>query len=257
MINLGIDIGSRNTKVVLYNVVNGEIIYHSYGTTDVEVRTSIDRLVEEAFRESSITWNNINRIGTTGYGRKLFPKVDSVLSEITCHARGCQYYFPEARCIIDIGGQDSKIIAINEQSKVDDFVMNDKCAAGTGRFLEMTAFRLACEVGGLADIAAEAELSLKLNSTCVVFAESEIISMMASAVSPQEIARAVHNSISRRISSQMSSLAWETPIVFTGGVAMNKDLARCISRELGFEVLIPPEPEITGALGAAILAGNK
>lgn len=257
MIKLGIDIGSRNTKLVLFDDDNNSILYYCYGTTDVSVMNSVNRLITEAFAISALSWESIESIGVTGYGRKLFPKADSVLSEISCHASGCLYYFPNAKSIIDIGGQDSKIITIKDNAKVDDFVMNDKCAAGTGRFLEMTAFRLACEVSDLAQMASESKQSQKLNSTCVVFAESEIIGMMAKAISPQDIARSVHISVARRIASQMSSLNWETPLLFTGGVAKNADLAYCISIELGCSILSPPEPEITGALGAAILAGKQ
>jgi len=257
MINLGIDIGSRNTKLVLFNDANKSIMHYCYGTTDISVMNSVNKLLDEAFTSCNLTWDSIGKTGVTGYGRKLFPNANSVFSEISCHASGCLYYFPTARSIIDIGGQDSKIITINESGKVDDFVMNDKCAAGTGRFLEMTAFRLACEVSDLSLLANKSEQSLKLNSTCVVFAESEIIGMMANAHSPQDIARSVHLSVARRIASQMSALTWQAPLVFTGGVAKNTNLAKCISDELGCSILTPPEPEITGALGAAILAGKQ
>ncbi|GAB1467490.1 BadF/BadG/BcrA/BcrD ATPase family protein [Candidatus Cloacimonadota bacterium] len=254
MLKLGIDIGSRNTKLVVYNADTCTIKHFAYRSTDISVMESVDALLREAFHELALTKEDIGCIGVTGYGRKLFPKADAVLSEITCHASGCSYYFPEARCIIDIGGQDSKIISIGKHGKVDDFVMNDKCAAGTGRFLEMTAIRLGCDVSTLALLASKSTIQLKLNSTCVVFAESEIIGMMASAVKTEDIARSVHTSISHRIVSQMAPLSWEAPVVFTGGVAKNDDLAKCLAKELGLEIFTPPEPEITGALGAAILA---
>jgi predicted CoA-substrate-specific enzyme activase len=137
---------------------------------------------------------------------------------------------------------------------VADFVMNDKCAAGTGRFLEMTAMRLGCEVDSLASLAAGATQEKKLNSTCVVFAESEIIGMMSQAVAAADIARAVHRRVAKRIYMQMSSLTWEAPVVFTGGVAQNPDLAMCLGQELKTELLIPLDPEITGAFGAALQA---
>ncbi|PKN72144.1 MAG: 2-hydroxyglutaryl-CoA dehydratase [Candidatus Cloacimonetes bacterium HGW-Cloacimonetes-3] len=254
MLKLGIDIGSRNTKIVVYDDVSFSICHYAYQSTDISVLNSVNMLIKEAYSALNIGGDSIACIGVTGYGRKLYPKADSVLSEITCHAAGCKHYYPQARCVIDIGGQDSKIISIDTTGKVADFVMNDKCAAGTGRFLEMTALRLGCEVDALAALAGHSNLRLKLNSTCVVFAESEIIGMMATAISPEDIARAVHHSIVRRIAAQMASLAWEAPIVFTGGVAMNNDLALCMGEELGSTTLRTPEPEITGALGAAILA---
>ncbi len=172
MLKLGIDIGSRNTKLVVYNEENHSICHYAYQSTDISVLNSVNYLIQNAFTSLNINMADIKCIGVTGYGRKLYPKADAVLSEITCHAAGCQHYYPQARCVIDIGGQDSKIISIDAKGKVEDFVMNDKCAAGTGRFLEMTALRLGCEVDALAALAANSHQTMKLNSTCVVFAES-------------------------------------------------------------------------------------
>lgn len=254
MISLGIDIGSRNTKIVIYNTSTGGILHSAYLGTDISPLKSVKMLLDSAFSMLHISDSDLGAIGVTGYGRKLYPAASSVLSEITCHAAACVSLFPQARCIIDIGGQDAKVISLNRHGKVADFVMNDKCAAGTGRFLEMTALRLGCEVSQLAALAAQATVEKKLNSTCVVFAESEIIGMMSESVSAADIARAVHRSVAKRIASQMSSLAWDYPVVFTGGVANNADLAMCLGQELETNLLIPDDPEITGALGAAIQA---
>ena len=161
---------------------------------------------------------------------------------------------PEAKTIIDIGGQDAKIITVAADGRVRDFVMNDKCAAGTGRFLEMTALKLDCTLDGLSLLAEGSNHALDLSSTCVVFAESEIVGLIAANSSPADIARAVHNSIAKRVLTQISALDFEPPVVFTGGVALNRDLARCLSRELATPVSVPSLPLITGALGAAILA---
>lgn len=254
MISLGIDIGSRNTKLVLWDTLLQSILYSAYQSTDISPLKSVNYLLESALQSLKISRDALGAIGVTGYGRKLYPQPCSVLSEITCHASACLKLFPTARCIIDIGGQDAKIISIAPTGKVADFVMNDKCAAGTGRFLEMTAMRLGCEVDSLASLAACATTEKKLNSTCVVFAETEIIGMMSEAVTASDIARAVHRSVAKRIVSQMAALAWEGPLVFTGGVAQNPDLALCLGQELDSALFIPADPEITGALGAAILA---
>lgn len=254
MISLGIDIGSRNTKIVLYDTVQNTILHSAYLSTDISPLKTVDALLNAAYAILHINYCDLSAIGVTGYGRKLYPQASSVLSEITCHAAACRKLFPSVRCVIDIGGQDAKIISIDKHGKVADFVMNDKCAAGTGRFLEMTAMRLGCEVVNLASLAAEATQEKKLNSTCVVFAESEIIGMMAQAVTAADIARAVHRSVAKRIYLQMSSLTWEAPVVFTGGVAQNPDLAMCLGQELKAELLIPLDPEITGAFGAALQA---
>jgi predicted CoA-substrate-specific enzyme activase len=254
MFRLGLDIGSRNTKLVVFDSERGSIVHSAWKETEISVLNSVNTLIAASLRALSISREDFQFCGVTGYGRKLYPGPASVLSEITCHAAGCKFIFPEVRTIIDIGGQDSKIITLDQEGKVLDFAMNDKCAAGTGRFLEMTALRLGCEVGSLSSLAHQASRTLKLNSTCVVFAESEIIGMMSQAFSAEDIAHAVHLSIARRISSQMAGLAWREPIVFTGGVAQNPDLATCLGNELGYRLSIPPDPEITGALGAAILA---
>jgi len=253
MLKIGIDIGSRNTKIVIYNAQSKRLEFSAFHTTELSVTDGVNNLLKEGLSALNIT-RKINTIGVTGYGRKLYREASSVLSEISCHTAGCLYYFPEIKTIIDIGGQDSKIITLNENGKVADFVMNDKCAAGTGRFLEMTAMRLDCDVSDLSAIASKSTKELKLNSTCVVFAESEIIGMLSSSTAPENIVRSVHRSIAKRILAQMASLVWEPPIVFTGGVALNQDIVKCFSESLSYQLITPPDPEITAALGAAILA---
>jgi len=254
MIKLGLDIGSRNTKIVLYDTTISSISHYAWQSTDISARSSALALIDSAFRINQLKAHDVSAIGVTGYGRKLMQDMGNAFSEISCHAVGCHFLFPGLRTIIDVGGQDSKLITLNEFGKVVDFAMNDKCAAGTGRFLEMTALRLGCEVSQLSALAAEAAQDLILNSTCVVFAESEIISLMASSTSAFDIAKAVHHSVVKRIQAQMAGLDWTAPVCFTGGVAQDSDLAYCLGNALGHDLLIPPEPEITGALGAAILA---
>lgn len=254
MITLGIDVGSRNTKLILFDHQRHKILFQEWMATDIDPTKSIDCLYKKALLSLKLKDSAIAFRAATGYGRKIWPLADRVLSEISAHAAGIAWLNPDARTIIDIGGQDSKVIALDDNRKVFDFAMNDKCAAGTGRFLEMTAMRLGIQVSQLSDLAIKADSDIKLNNTCVVFAETEIISLMASKVSAANIVRAVHRSIAKRIFSQMSALNHQAPYAFTGGVAQNPDLASCISKELGSDLWIPPEPEITGALGAAILA---
>ncbi len=254
MLKLGIDIGSRNTKLVVYNSSDQSILHFAWLETQIVAMHSVDSLLKDALQKLDLVESQLTHTGVTGYGRKLYPKPSSVLSEISCHAAGCNMLFPGLHTIIDIGGQDSKLITLDNRGKVLDFAMNDKCAAGTGRFLEMTALRLGVELSELSELASQSTINLNLNSTCVVFAESEIIGMMSQAVSAADIARAVHQSIARRLVAQMAGLAWQTPVVFTGGVAQNADLAQCLSHELGIPLSRPLYPEITGALGAAILA---
>lgn len=252
MYSLGIDIGSRNTKIVIWDTQNKEIAFEGYRSTEVKVIQAVEKLLEVAAQ--SIDLSQINRSCATGYGRKLYRTADKVLSEITCHAAGCHQLFPDCRTIVDIGGQDSKIIVLEAGGAVKDFVMNDKCAAGTGRFLEMTALKLDCELEELSLLAANATQKLNLNSTCVVFAESEIIGLLAEANPAEDIAKAVFESIAKRIYAQMAGLEIMPPAVFTGGVAKSPELKKYLAQLMQIELAVPFEPEITGALGAAILA---
>lgn len=256
MIIAGIDIGSRNTKLVLWDTSTTRIIFSCYNSTDVSPLRSLQSLYNKAYLALNIKSQDIDVRVATGYGRNLVTDPDRIYSEISCHAVGVRYYHPECRTVIDIGGQDSKIIVMDESGKVMDFAMNDKCAAGTGRFLEMTGMRLGCGLEGLSDLADKATRDLELNSTCVVFAETEIISMMSQGISAADISLSVHRSIARRVHSQSGSLDIVKPVSFTGGVAQNPALARCLSETFGMPLLVLPEPEITGALGAALLAST-
>lgn len=256
MISAGIDIGSRNTKLVVFDHCEQRIIFAEYLVTEIKAISSIESLFVKLEIQFPGLIEKISNINSTGYGRHLYQNANQKLSEISCHAAGVRYFFPTCRSIIDIGGQDSKFISLASNAKVLDFVMNDKCAAGTGRFLEMTALRLNCDLDSLTKIASKADQELQLSSTCVVFAESEIIGLMAANTKQANIVRAVHNSISRRICSQIGSLSVIEDLVFTGGVALNEDLLQCLSRDLKMPIFRPVNPEITGALGAAILA-NK
>ena len=254
MISLGLDIGSRNTKLAIFDHGSQTLVFSAWQVTDIDPLISVNTLLDKALRATNLELADFAGRAATGYGRKLWKAASRVLSEISCHAAGTHYHFPDVRSVVDVGGQDSKIICLSEAAKVLDFSMYDKCAAGTGRFLEMTAIRLGVSVDLLAGLASQATAELALNSTCVVFAESEIISLMAAGESAANIARAVHRSVARRVFSQLASLDHHPPYAFTGGVAQNADLACCLRDELQAPMAIPPDPEITGALGAAILA---
>lgn len=257
MISIGIDIGSRNTKLVVFDPSASAILYAGYRGTDISPLASVAALLAEAANTPGMPDLKALPTAVTGYGRKLYKDAGKTLSEIVCHAAGTRYYHPSCRTVIDIGGQDSKVLTIDASGKVKDFVMNDKCAAGTGRFLEMTAMRLGCTLSELSQTAQASTRRITLNSTCVVFAESEIIGLMAQETSAADIATAVNLSIAKRIAAQVGSLEFSPPVVFTGGVAQNAALAACIAEEIGFPLLFPPDPEITGALGAAILAYDR
>lgn len=251
MITLGIDIGSRNTKIVFYDTSNQSILFSAWSATEVNPLQSVHSLLKQA--QNSYGLDLPEEIACTGYGRKLWKGNSKVFSEITCHTAGVRYFIAEVRTIIDVGGQDAKIISLTPEGKIKDFVMNDKCAAGTGRFLEMVASRLEVSLDELSELALKSKNPLTISSTCVVFAESEIIGMIAKNTDPADIAYAAHISIAKRIITQLSAVDFTPPIVFTGGVAQNKNLVQCLSELLNTTIITPPNPEITGALGAAIL----
>jgi predicted CoA-substrate-specific enzyme activase len=250
---IGIDIGSRNTKLAILDSSSKQLIFNDMQETGMNPRQTADELLRNSLMSINATGRDIEKIYCTGYGRSLM-QADKTVSEINCHAQGVLFYFPTAGTIIDIGGQDSKVVTVGSDKHVKDFVMNDKCAAGTGRFLEMVALRLGIGCNELSAIARTAKSTPALNSTCVVFAETEIISLITKGFTPAEIIRAVNNSIANRIVTQVNQLQWTNPVVFTGGVALNHDLKDLLEQELECNILTPPNPEITGALGAALLA---
>ncbi|HPR16911.1 MAG TPA: acyl-CoA dehydratase activase [Candidatus Cloacimonadota bacterium] len=256
-INLGIDLGSRLSKLVVLN--EREIVYTAITDTGVNPRQTAVKLLDNALQELKLEREQIDKIYSTGYGRNIVPFSDLRISEISCHAKGCHYFFPSAATVIDIGGQDSKVMLLDAKGKVVDFTMNDKCAAGTGRFLEVTANILESTVDELGELSARSKEDIDIDSTCVVFAESEIIGLIAAGNESAEIINAVHRSIACRIKNLIAPMNWQQPVVFTGGVAKNCGMQKSISAILEVALLIPQNSLITGALGAALFAyeGNN
>jgi len=253
---IGYDIGSRNTKAVCYDSVGKSITFSVCVDTGVNPLKTVDETMQMIKAELGSTHLTRFVIYSTGYGRNIIDS-DKKISEISCHAYGVQYFFPDVRTIIDIGGQDCKVISIDHEGQVCDFVMNDKCAAGTGRFLEMIALRLGIPFEDLDKLASQSITDIKLNSTCVVFAESEIIGLVSKGCKPEDIARSVNRSIAERVISQVKQLDWKNPVVFTGGVALNHDLVSLVARGLNCLISSPSHPETTGALGAALIASKN
>jgi predicted CoA-substrate-specific enzyme activase len=184
------------------------------------------------------------------------PFADTTVTEITCHARGVRHVAGHARSIVEIGGQDSKVIRLDADGRVRDFSMNDRCAAGTGRFLEMVALRLGTGLSALGDLSRESGNPAIISSTCVVFAETEIIGLLSEGVAPADIAAGVQQAIASRVVG-MAGRALEAPVVFTGGVALQPGMVRALEESLGLRVQVAERPQFTGALGAAVLAGER
>ena len=255
MILAGIDAGSRAIKIVLLDGESLEVV--ASGSTEQGVRQAAlaSGLLERILVDASLDPRSITRTVATGYGRNMIRSADDTVTEITCHAAGVRHLCPDARTVIEIGGQDSKLLRIDEHGRVRDFKMNDRCAAGTGRFLEVVATRLGVELdefGGMAESCLE---PTSISSMCVVFAETEIVGLLGNGVAPEEIAAGVQLAIASRISAMVGRRV-EDPVVFTGGVALVPGMGAALEQTLGREVTVVPRPILTGALGAALLAGR-
>ena len=245
----GVDIGSTMTKVV---IVGDRIEASLIGPTGPEHRKLANRVMEEALRQARLTFEDLTYIVATGYGRINVPFADRQITEITCHAKGLHSLLPSVKTVVDIGGQDSKGIKI-QNGKVMNFVMNDKCAAGTGRFLEIIADSLGVPLEKIGELSLTAERIAAVSSTCTVFAEQEIISRLAGGEPIANLMAGIHDAVATRVYSLVKKLNVEPDIAVTGGGAKNIGLVRALESKFGQKLLVPPEPLITGALGAALM----
>ncbi|TFG07596.1 MAG: 2-hydroxyglutaryl-CoA dehydratase [Promethearchaeota archaeon] len=252
MITVGIDIGSLATKIVLLD--NSNLIDFRIERSTYDFKRIGHQLFDDLLEKNNLKRSNIY-VMSTGYGRNTIDIADDKVTEITAHAKGVQYFFPEAHSVIDIGGQDSKAILISKKTgNVIDFQMNDKCAAGTGRFLEVMAHALDVELKNFGELALESNKPAAISSTCTVFAESEVISLFARGISKEDIASGIHKSIARRVAGMAKRIGVAPLLVFCGGVAKNIAVKKYLEKELGYEIYIPEYPQLTGAIGAALIA---
>lgn len=255
MFTMGIDIGSTSSKAVILEdgirVAARKVIEAGIGSEGP------DCVFADALSEAGITREEITRVMATGYGRMTFPGADDQASELSCHGKGIHYLIPEARVVIDIGGQDAKVMQINERGALLNFVMNDKCAAGTGRFLDVMAGILFVQTSELAELAAKAEEPLSISSVCTVFAESEVISHLAAGATRSDVAAGIHQSVAKRVAGLGNRIGFRGPIAMSGGVALNAGVVRALEHELGKQIVTHPDAQLAGAYGAAILAFEK
>lgn len=249
----GIDIGSVTAKTVILDRTKKILAYSIVEEGIVNEESAILSL-KKALDEAGLTDEMVEILITTGYGRDLVKFRNKSFSEISCHAKGAYFLQPEAKTIIDIGGQDSKVIALDSDGKVKAFQMNDKCAAGTGRFLEVMSRALNLSLSSMGEIAANSQCPCQVSSMCTVFAESEIISLAAQGFSKSDIIAGLYESIARRTLSLMSSLPVQPKVIMSGGVAKNTQLVKVLERITNTEIIVPQEPQIVGALGAALIA---
>lgn len=246
----GIDIGSTMTKAV---ILNRGIIASVIGPTGPEQRRLANKVMEEALNRATLSFQSITYIVSTGYGRINVPFADKQFTEITCHAKGIKNLFSNAKTIIDIGGQDTKAIRIDVNGKIIDFVMNDKCAAGSGRFIEVIAETLGVPLDQVGNRSLESKSPAKISDICTIWAQQEVAASLAQGVAIPDLLAGVHYSLADRICRLVNRLKVEEEIVVTGGGAENKGLLKALSSQLGREIRVPETPLITGALGAALL----
>jgi predicted CoA-substrate-specific enzyme activase len=252
MIVAGMDIGSITAETVILQ--DNQMLSSSIVPTGANSRTAAERSLAAALKQASLRQEDLAAIVTTGYGRASFPSATKMITEITCHARGAFFVYPETRTVIDIGGQDSKVIRLDKQGRNVDFQMNDKCAAGTGRFLEVMARALEVKLEDLGRLSRSAQRTIKISSMCTVFAESEVVSLIADNQPQEVIIRGLHDAIADRILGMIRRVGVEEKVTLTGGVAKNEGVVLALEERLEVRVFVPPEPQIIGALGAALLA---
>jgi predicted CoA-substrate-specific enzyme activase len=252
MVVAGLDIGSLTIKVVILE--DKEIKDFTIMSTAAGINKLTRDCLEMTLKKSGNNFKDLSAIVATGYGRINIPFACKSITEITCHALGANWLNPDTRTVIDIGGQDSKVISVDKSGQVVDFVMNDKCAAGTGRFLEVMAQALGIKTEELGAESLKSRKKISISSMCTVFAESEVISLIAEGCAKEDIIRGLHEAISNRICSMANRLRLENIITLTGGVAKNIGMVYSLKKRLKAKVYVPYEPQIVGALGAAIIA---
>jgi hypothetical protein len=255
MYTLGVDIGSTTSKAIILkdgtDIVSSSIVVATVGTDGVV------RAIENVMNESGLPKEDIALTVATGYGRNTYEGADYQVSELSCHAIGVHFLMPNTRTVIDIGGQDAKVLALSEQGKMTNFIMNDKCAAGTGRFLDVMANILNLDISELEVQAALSKTPASISSTCTVFAESEVISQLAKGVHIPDLVAGICQSVATRVVALAKRVGIKEEVCMSGGVARNSGVRNAIAKELGVEIHYHKYAQLMGALGAAIYGYRK
>jgi predicted CoA-substrate-specific enzyme activase len=255
MIFAGIDIGSRAAKAI---IMDGETIVSSaIIDTGPESAKTAYAVMETALKDTGISLADIQYTVATGYGRVLVPFADENISEISCHARGINWYFPSVRTILDMGGQDCKAINCDEDGVVTNFVMNDKCAGGTGRFLEMIADVLGVRLEDSGELALQSKNTILFNTVCAVFAKSDAIAYLRKGAAKSDILAGLNEAIATRSLNLLKRISIEKDFTITGGISKNKGMVRKLTERVGLEPRLCEDPQLVGALGAAVFAGER
>jgi len=247
VIYAGLDVGSRTIKLVTLESIPGEYLVVETGANPLKRCREI------------LSGRNFQRLVVTGYGRHLVAPVEGgeVVSEIKAFAIGARHLLPDCQGVIDIGGQDCKVILLSPKGNVQKFEMNDRCAAGTGKFLEVMSHTLEVDIGALGDLALSASRKITINSLCTVFAESEVVSLIGRGEKTNAIALALHEAIATRVAAMARRSGIKATVVFAGGASLNRCLGRLLGEKLGIELIVPDSPQLVGALGAALVAKRE
>jgi predicted CoA-substrate-specific enzyme activase len=253
---LGIDVGSLSTEAVIIDAHDG-LAGYSIIQTGANSTEAAEQALEEALLQAGLQREQIRMAVATGYGRISVPLADKQVTEISCHGLGARHLFPDTETVIDIGGQDSKVIRVGEGGKVLDFTMNDKCAAGTGRFLEVMASKLQVSLDHMGKLSLQAGGESRISSVCTVFAESEVVSLVAQNHPKEEIIRGLHRAIVNRVWGMIKTVGIHGAVTMSGGVAKNSGVVALLEEKLGRVVHLHTEPQIIGALGAALMAKKQ
>ena len=255
MYTLGIDIGSTSSKaVILYNgtaIVNKALVTVGTGTSGPS------QVLKQLFANQDIKRGDIQKTVVTGYGRMALKEADKQISELSCHARGVHFLFPSAKTVIDIGGQDAKALKLDNRGMLLNFAMNDKCAAGTGRFLDVMARVLEINIDDMGTLSTQAEMIATISSVCTVFAESEVISHLSRGTRTPDIIAGIHRSVAQRVGTLAFKLGIENDVVMTGGVAQNAGVVKALEETIKARIKVSDYPQYTGAIGAAIYAFDE
>jgi predicted CoA-substrate-specific enzyme activase len=251
----GVDIGSASSKAL---ILEGErILQHAIVTTGAESVGSAERVMDLALEGAGLRLDDLRYVVATGYGRVIVPFADEEVTELSCHARGAHRLFPGVRTVLDMGGQDCKAIRCDDQGRLGDFAMNDKCAAGTGRFLELMADVLQIPLDEIGPLSLEASEAVPVSNTCAVFAKSEVAALVRQGRDPRDVLAGLHDALASRIWALLRKIGVEPEFAIAGGIGKNVGVVRRIEERAGLRALLPPEPQITGALGAALFATDR
>jgi predicted CoA-substrate-specific enzyme activase len=254
MLTAGVDIGSISAKAAL--IEDGKLLGTTVILTGYNARKAGKAVFSALLAQTGIKGDAVERVVATGYGRKSVDFAHKTVTEISCHAAGAHFQDPSVRCIIDIGGQDSKAIALFDSGKVKDFAMNDKCAAGTGRFLEVMARALEVDLDAFGEMSLEADAPAAISSLCTVFAESEVISLIARGERRANIIAGIHESIGSRVVAMAKRVGIVSPVMMTGGVAKNIGVVRALEKKSGMAIRVSTYAQVNGAIGAALIAAE-